>query len=282
MRTDLEKIVWAAECHPKVRSWKIVLLNLCHHANPEGAAYPSTGVIAKETGYSRKAVSDALDGLERLEIIRKTGGCGYHNKVTIYSLTGILTAVHNLANCEVTTQLRNLNCEVSSKKSPLNCEVTSPNCEVSSHRSILGRKEVSKLVCTAANCEVTTQFVHNAQKGGEKGEPSVAPPARKEGTPAASGGEGYAQKVRTPGWIPMTDEDRRFCMQHCYEGGASREQAERFIRYNAVRRWTCCSRGGTVNDAVKEWIARWKDESPEEYWAERNRRRANDASKTLN
>lgn len=69
-------------------------------------------------------------------------------------------------------------------------------------------------------------------------------------------------------------------MYHCYTLGASRSEAEKFIRFNAVRRWTCCDYG-TVNDAAKEWIAKWQSDYPDDYWAERNRRRKADATRTL-
>lgn len=265
MRADLEKIVWAAECRADIRSWKFVLLNLCHHANAEGKAFPSVATVARECGYSAKAVISSLEGLQGLGIITRTGGCGQKKRVGVYDVGGILTGVHKLGNGEVSSPLKPPNgevgsplkppnSEVSSKKPAPNSELTSANSEVSSHRSILGNKElVSKLVSAGANSELTSPLVH---KSG-----AVAPPARD-----------YGSLVRTVGWKPATDEDRRAVAKHCFELGADKDQATKFIRFNAIRRWTCCEYG-TVNDAAKEWVEKWREDSPEEFFAEAKRRK---------
>lgn len=246
-----------------------MLLNLCHHANAEGEAFPSVATVAKETGYSPKAVITALEGLRSLGIVTRAGRCGQRNRVGVYSVCGVLTSVHNLANGEVTTPLKPPNGEVSSAEGAPNGELTSANGEVNSHRSILGnKKSVSKLVSEGANGEVTSTFVHNSGGG-----PTFAPSARNEGTPAASSDEEYAAKVRTPGWKPKTDLDRRYCAALCFTLGANRDQAQRFVRFNAIRRWTCCEYG-TVNDAAKQWVEKWQEDEPEAYWAERKRRKA--------
>ena len=288
MLVDLTKRVWAAECHPKIRCWKFVLLNLCYHANPCCEAYPSVATMASESGYTTRAVIDALNGLERLGIIRRKGHCGQRQRTTVYDLTELSTNVHNLANGEVSSCLQLSNGEVTSKKTRFNGEVSSANGEVSSHRSILGRKEVSKLVSGGANGEMTSPLVDNSEKtsgkpttGGHSAQrEAIAPSARKEGD-AATGDDKRRKLVKTPGWRPMTDGDRRHCMLHCMALGANRKEAEKFIRYNAVRRWTCCE-CGTVNDAAKEWIAKWRETCPDEFAAERERRKRISASKTLN
>ena len=299
MRADLERIVWETECHPSIRSWKFTLLNLCHHANSSGEAYPSVATVARETGYSQKAVIDALAGLESLGIVRRTGGCGTKNRVAVYSLDGVETCVRGLAKHEVSSPLKAVgdpakhevssplktvhnsakhemsSCsqlfkhEVSSKNGGFNSELSSPNSEVSSGRSILGIKEVSKLVSGGGKHELISGFVDNSQSAGGK-----------EGTPAASGSPDYKALVKTPGWKPRTDPDRRYCMYHCYTLGASREQAERFIRYNAVRRWANAE-FATINDLAKEWIGNWASDRPDEYDAERRRRRKASATRTL-
>ena len=292
MRADLEKIVWAATCHPKIRSWKFTLLNLCHHANTAGEAYPSIAKIAQETGYSQKAVIDAVAGLESLGIIRKSGSCGMRKRVSVYLLTGLSTNVHKLANGEMSSCLQNPNSEVSSVENGFNGEVSSPNSEVSSCRNIIGIKKVSKLVCAGANSEVTSPFVDKSQKAGQNnsaegslpphgsGPRQIAPSARNDGTPSASDEPDYPKLVRTPGWKPSTIPEREYCMYHCYTLGASRSEAEEFVRFNAIRRWTCCDYG-TVNDAAKAWVKKWQSDYPDDYWAERNRRRKADATRTL-
>ena len=289
MRADLEKIVWAAECHPKIRSWKFTLLNLCHHANTDGDSFPSVGKIAKETGYSTKAVSDALAGLESMEIIRQNGRCGTRRRVTVYNITGIFKNVHNLANSEMSSCLQLPNGELISKNPPPNAELASPNGEVSLDRNILGRKkEVSKLVCVAANSEVSSPFVDKAEKtsgmptsgGASPQRGAIAPSARNDGAVEPTEEE-LKQLVKTPGWKPKGEQARRYCMAHCYMLGASRNEAERFVRYNAIRKWTCCDYG-TVNDAAKEWVAKWREDYPDDFFAERERRKRIDASRTLN
>ena len=155
----------------------------------------------------------------------------------------------------MSSPLKPPNGEVSSKKPAPNSELSSANSELSSHRSILGNKElVSKLVSAGANSELTSPLVH---KSG-----AVAPSARD-----------YGSLVKLPGWKPTTDEDRRAVAAHCFALGANKEQATKFIRFNAIRRWTCCDYG-TVNDAAKEWIAKWREDAPEEFFAEKKRRRA--------
>ena len=287
MRADLEKIVWAATCHPRIRSWKFTLLNLCHHANPNAEAYPSVATVARETGYSAKAVIDALAGLEGLGIIRRTGGCGARKRVGVYSLAGIFTSVHNLANGEVSSCLQNPNSEVSSVEKGFNGEVSSPNSELSSHRSIIGNKKlVSKLVSSGGNSEVTSPFVDNGGKAGQNhpAEVSLPPhgPEPRQVAPSARNDAGaeYVKLMKTPGWKPRTDAERRWAMAHCYALGASRGEAEKFIRYNAIRKWTNCEYA-TVNDLAKEWVDNWRESLPEEFYAERKRRQRADATRTL-
>jgi hypothetical protein len=275
MRADLEKIVWAVACHPRIRSWKFTLLNLCHHANQDGEAFPGVATVARETGYSGKAVSDALAGLEAMGIIRRKGHCGQRQRVSVYDLSKLSTNVHNLANSEVSSCLQHFNSELSSEKGPFNGELTSPNGELSSARSILGNKEVSKLVCGGGNSEVTSPFVDNSRKGAA----SVAPSALKD-EGGETGAEDYGWLLKTPGWKPRTHNDRNACMARCYVLGANRYQAEKFVRFNAIRRWTCCDYG-TVNDAAKEWVAKWRKDFPDEYGAERERRKRADATRTL-
>lgn len=285
MHATFEKAVWTAQCHPKIRCWKFVLLNLCYHANAHGEAYPGVATIAKETGYSAKAVSDALAGLEGLGIIRIKGHCGSRLRVSVYDITGVSTNVDNLANGELTSCLQNFNSELTSKKGPSNSELTSPNDELSSDRSILGNKEVSKLVCVGANSELTSPFVDNSTKPVRNHSAEGSPPPhgarpRQEGKEEGAEPD-YRALVKTPGWKPKTDQARRFCMAHCYTLGASRAEAEEFIRYNAIRRWTCCE-CGTVNDAAKAWVARWRENNPDAFDCERERRKRMDASRTLN
>ena len=291
MHANFEKAVWTAPCHPKIRCWKFVLLNLCYHANAEGEAFPGITTIARETGYSAKAVGDALVGLEQMGIIKLKGRCGQRQRVSVYDITGVSTNVDKLANAEVSsaltgfnTELSSFNTELSSKKEAVNTELSSPNTELSSGRSILGNnKLVSKLVSSGGNAEVSSAFVDNSKK------PVRNPPA--EGSPlphgprprqdgSEKGAVDYRDLVRTPGWKPTTKEARRFCMAHCYALGASREEAEEFIRFNAIRKWTCCE-CGTVNDAAKSWVAKWREDYPDSFAAECERRRRDAASKTL-
>ena len=276
MRADLQKIVWEARFPARVRSWKFVLLNLCHHANAAGEAFPSVSLIVRETGYSKKAVLDALEGLRLAGLIARTGACGSRNRVGVYDVNGLSTAVHNFANGKVSTPLAETNGVVSTPLKASNGVLSSPNGVLSTPRSILGNKRVSKLVSGGANGVVSTPFVHNSGGGGASGEPSVAPSARKEGTPSASvpgGAPDYFRLLRTVGWKPRQDADRRACAARCFEIGADSEQAKAFVRFNAIRRWTCCEYG-TVNDAAKAWVEKWKDDEPEAFWAERNRRKA--------
>jgi hypothetical protein len=61
-------------------------------------------------------------------------------------------------------------------------------------------------------------------------------------------------KMQTPGWRPETGDERLAVVEHCRTLGMSRDEAEKFVRYNAIRRWKCCELG-SVADAAKEWIA---------------------------
>ena len=274
MHASFEKAVWTASCHPKIRCWKFVLLNLCYHANAEGEAFPGISTIASETGYTARAIKDALAGLETLGIIKLKGRCGQQNRVSVYDITGVSTNVDNLVNGEV-----------SSKKGAFNGEVSSINGEVSSSRSILGSKKlVSKLVSSAANGEVSSPFVDNSRKP-VRNPPAEGSPLPHGPQPGQNGNEGgakpdYRALVRTPGWKPKTNEARRYCMLHCYNLGASRAEAEEFIRHNAIRKWTCCEYG-TVNDAAKSWVAKWREKEPDAFDCERERRQAERASRTL-
>lgn len=277
MRADLEQIVWTAACHPKIRSWKIVLLNLCYHANAAGETYPSATKVAQETGYSLKAVVEAIAGLERLGIVEKKGACGMRNRVSVYSLSGLSTNVHKLANGEVSSCLQDFNSELSSKKSGFNSELSSPNSELSSSRNILGNNKVSKLVSSGANSELTSTFVDKSKNEPKKRQDEVAPSALYDGASSTSGKPDYKTLVKSIKWKPATQQDRMYCMYHCYTLGADRNQAETFIRYNAIRKWDCCE-FGTVNDAAKQWVAKWRKTNPREFWAERARRRKADVS----
>ena len=292
MHANFEKAVWTASCHPKIRCWKFVLLNLCYHANAEGEAFPGISTIASETGYTARAIKDALAGLEALGIIKLKGRCGQQNRVSVYDITGVSTNVDNLVNGEVSSkkgafngEVSSINGEVSSKKGAFNGEVSSVNGEVSSSRSILGSKKlVSKLVSSAANGEVSSPFVDNSRKQVRNHSAEGSPPPhgarpRQEGKEEGARPD-YRALVRTPGWKPKTQEARRFCMAHCYALGASREEAEEFIRFNAIRKWTCCE-CGTVNDAAKSWVAKWREDYPDSFAAERERRSREAASKTL-
>ena len=292
MHANFEKAVWTAPCHPKIRCWKFVLLNLCYHANAEGEAFPGITTIARETGYSAKAVGDALVGLEQMGIIKLKGRCGQRQRVSVYDITGVSTNVDKLANAEVSsaltgfnTELSSFNTELSSKKGTVNTELSSPNTELSSGRSILGNnKLVSKLVSSGANAEVSSAFVDNSKKP-VRNHSAEGSPTPHGPQPRQNGNEGgakpdYRALVRTPGWKPKTDEARRYCMLHCYNLGASRAEAEEFIRHNAIRKWTCCEYG-TVNDAAKSWVAKWRKDYPDSFAAERERRQAKLASRTL-
>ena len=292
MHASFEKAVWTASCHPKIRCWKFVLLNLCYHANAEGEAFPGISTIASETGYTTRAIKDALAGLEALGIIKLKGRCGQQNRVSVYDITGVSTNVDNLVNGEVSskkggfnTELSSFNTELSSKKEAVNTELSSPNTELSSGRSILGNnKLVSKLVSSAANGEVSSPFVDNSRKPVRNHSAEGSPPPHGP-QPGQNGNEGgakpdYGALVRTPGWKPKTNEARRYCMLHCYNLGASRSEAEEFIRFNAIRKWTCCE-CGTVNDAAKSWVAKWREDYPDSFAAERERRQAERASRTL-
>lgn len=292
MHANFEKAVWTAQCHPKIRCWKFVLLNLCYHANAEGEAFPGITTIARETGYSAKAVGDALVGLEQMGIIKLKGRCGQRQRVSVYDITGVSTNVDKLANAEVSsaltgfnTELSSFNTELSSKKEAVNTELSSPNTELSSGRSILGsNKLVSKLVSSGGNAEVSSAFVDNSKKP-VRNPPAEGSPSPHGSRPRQVGNDGgadpdYKVLVKTPGWKPKTDEARRYCMLHCYTLGASRAEAEEFIRFNAIRKWTCC-KYGTVNDAAKSWVAKWREDYPDSFAAERERRKREAASKTL-
>ena len=65
---------------------------------------------------------------------------------------------------------------------------------------------------------------------------------------------GMTLKMHTPGWRPETGDERLAVVEHCQTLGMSRDEAEKFVRYNAIRRWKCCELG-SVADAAKEWIA---------------------------
>ena len=279
MNAELTKRVWAAKCHPKIRSWKFVLLNLCYHANAYGEAFPGISTIADESGYTKRAVIDALAGLEAMGIIRQKGHCGQRKRVTVYDISRLSTSVDNLAKGEVSSPLELFNGEVSSKKGPFNGEVSSSNGEVSSPRSILGSKEVSKLVSIGGNGEVSSPFVDNSEKAGQNPPAEGSPPPHGsepgKDAPSARNDGGKADRKRlmkTVGWKPKTDLDRQHCMYLCYMLGADHDEATRFVRFNAIRHWTCCEYG-TVHDAAKQWVEAWRERDPQGWLAELERRR---------
>ena len=284
MRADLEKIVWAAPCDPKRRSWKFVLLNLCHHANATAEAFPSVAKIIEETGYSNKAVSDALTGLEALGLISRTGSCGARNRVTVYSLAELSTHVDNLANNEVRSRLKKFNGELTSKKEAVNGELTSPNGELSSHRSILGRKSVGKLVCTAANGELTSRYVDNSGKAGQNHSAEGSPFTRQNKvTEIGYDAGGYLRLCGEYGFKPndrdlipnkaAMKEARRAVVACAMREGASLDQAKRFLRWNAGKKWKGIDNAVSVKDLAKLWVDQWKAKSFEEWAEEQHRRR---------
>ena len=292
MHANFEKAVWTAQCHPKIRCWKFVLLNLCYHANAEGEAFPGITTIARETGYTERAVKDALAGLEALGIIKLKGRCGQQNRVSMYDITGVSTNVDNL-----------INGEVSSKKRPFNGEVSSVNGEVSSSRSILGsNKLVSKLVSSAANGEVSSPFVDNSKK------PVRNPPA--EGSPSPHGPwprQNGSKEGRVPrkveasdlfpqaakpdylklcaklGWKPndpaqTPPEDaelaRRAVVTCAYREGLSMEEAKKFLQYNAKMKWNAIDQANCVKDLAKAFLEAWKRRDRDAFWEELDRRNA--------
>ncbi|MBP5791615.1 MAG: helix-turn-helix domain-containing protein [Kiritimatiellae bacterium] len=291
MRQDFEQRVWAVKARASIRSWKYVLLNLCYHANAAGEAFPSVATIVRETGYSGKAVIEALAGLERLGIIRQSGRIGETMRVVKYTLQDLLTNVDKLGNSELSSalnsELSSRNSELSSRNSELSSKKGAGNSELSSGRNIyIVSKLVSKSVSRKANTELTSLFVDNSGKKGrganEKPLAHNAPASSRilpspeatarEGKEGAVGGSGIQkgkvrtdtpewksalEKMKTVGWKPKTDMERRYACALCKILGASQEEAERFVRYNATKHWHVCD-FGTVNDAAKEWNAAWK------------------------
>ena len=304
MRQDLEQIVWGAECAASKRSWKYVLLNLCYHANGEMVAFPSVRTIMKETGYSNKAVLEALAGLSECGIIRRIGTVTAGGKVAKYHLQGVLINVDNLATGELssksTGELVSIEKGQTGELSSKTGELSSKTGELSSTRSILNilsSMSGSRAAGCGAGGENCSQLSGEGVRALLRQPTGVAlPPAAAAGEiqmlareRANSGGrvlctgeewEKMCRKMKTPGWKPKTDLERRYAYALCVLAGASREEAGRFVRYNAKMHWHICDYG-TVNDAVKEWVERWKDKDPLAYHDERARRREKQPNTTV-
>lgn len=62
------------------------------------------------------------------------------------------------------------------------------------------------------------------------------------------------EKIATPGWKPESAMEGVKVIEHCIMLGMSRKEAEKFVRFNARRKWACCE-SGSVDQAAKEWIA---------------------------
>ena len=186
MRPDLWNILEPIQVDPRVKSWKDVLRNLVFHANDNGEAWPNIETIRLEVGYkSRKAVIDALAGLEHCGLIgRVRTGKGRATKLT-YQMTFDAKTVNSLSNnvnkcstSEPTLPILSTNGEVTftnngKPTSPIggngevtsnNGEVTSNNGEVTSHRI---KQEINKNPppsSIADNGEVTSPNVDNSAK----------------------------------------------------------------------------------------------------------------------
>ena len=236
MRPDLWNMLEPVGVNPRVKSWKDILRNLIFHANEHGEAWPSIETIRSEVGYkSRKAVIDALAGLEHSGLIRRSrNGKGRATRLT-YKLIfddrtiNILSSdVYNTTNGEVGLPMLLTNGEVTSNNNgevglsatkngevtSKNGEVTSKNGEVTSHRI---KNEISNNpspTSIAANGEVTSPNVDNSAEGvltpQGPGNTEVAPSARKE-APARTGVMAlldkndevdYLSLCDKPGWRP--------------------------------------------------------------------------------
>ena len=165
-------------------------------------------------------------------------------------------------------------------------------------KELKGRK-VSKLVGMAPHRkQVVNNVDKSVDKAGEKqaaeellDQPKksvleIAPSARydakkiMDGIESRRSDEEYLKLMREPGWKPQTRADRLACNMRCYAFGASREQASKFISYNAVHRWAACDMA-SINDLAHMWVASWRRESPDEWRAEQARRRYEEASRTI-
>ena len=303
MRADIEQLVWQAKCAANIRSWKFVLLNLCSHANLEGNAFPGVTTIVRETGYSGKAVIDALTGLEALGIIKKSGKCGERKRVDIYNILGVFQHVDKLAgnvdkssNSEVSSCLQLDPPPANSELSSFNGELSSGfNGELSSGRINLykhNKKLVSKLVSMPPNSEVSSPLVDNSREttpGGAKetsGRPSPHGATRR----MEAGRNNIAQAaakfdwkehpylewrrlLMTDGFKPTTREGRVAAECFCWEMGASIIEAGRFGDYNASRKWGAISAQLNVRDLIRGWIRKWKKTDPDGYFDEQQARR---------
>ena len=65
----IDQGIWAQ----LVGAEQAVLVVLCKHADHSGTCWPSVARLVKWTGYTRRAVQMALDGLEALGVIKRRG-----------------------------------------------------------------------------------------------------------------------------------------------------------------------------------------------------------------
>ena len=305
MRVDLWNVLEPVVVDPARKSWKDVLRNLVYHANTAGEAWPSIETIRRECGYkSRKAVIDALAGLKGIGIIYPmpdAPGGGGRSKVTKWMLKNLLTGVDKLVDNssmlerdemekgEATSREAEKG-EATSKKG----EATSQNGEATSHRIDKKKKEVSKLVSVSGNSEATSPFVNNLAKK------AVAPSALNE----SSGGkrapkamsieqvfpelkktrtkEYYFEMCSVLGWRPNDPEQtpkqdaelaRQAIVACALRERLSLEEAKRFLRYNAKRKWAAIDQASCVKDLAKEWCEAWKRRDFDAYSEEQEQRR---------
>ena len=314
MRTDMWNVLEPIHVDPARKSWKDVLRNLVFHANLEGCAWPSVATIRAETGYkSNKAIIDALAGLKAAGIITPMQGSptkGGRGHPTRWSINNLSNGVHKLttnagmaerdtqSNGEVTSHIEGKG-EVTSTKG----EVTSVKGEVTSHEIIRIRKEVSGLVSTGPNSEVTSSNVDNSPKAGKnasaEGSPpphgsrprQVAPSARNEGrAPRQMDIQDLFPEIKPDylalcsklGWRPNdpkqtppedTELARRAIVACAYREGLSPDEAKKFLRYNAKRKWSSIDQANCVKDLAKEFCEAWRRRDNDAYWEEVKRRR---------
>ena len=79
--------------------------------------------------------------------------------------------------------------------------------------------------------------------------------------------------VRVYGWKPTDAAGRSAAVRICYELGASREEAEKFARYNGARHWSAVDGTCSVADLAKLWVDEWAERNESAWAYERNRRK---------
>ena len=70
-----------------------------------------------------------------------------------------------------------------------------------------------------------------------------------------------------------TELARRAIVACAYREGLSPDEAKKFLRYNAKRKWSAIDQANCVKDLAKEFCEAWRRRDNDAYWEEVKRRR---------